>query len=205
MTPAAGQLRVVNLSLVGRELTSGTRTWEAIRLERQGRLVHLNREIRRVHSTAVASADLPCDFVCECGDPDCHEHFPLSPPLFDDLKEHDIPLLANGHPVSLARRARQAARELPVNRARRLRGLMLLTIHLHNTDEARELAAHLGELVEITQRAGGTDASMQVTHSLTATLSHIREWAAARGLGGVEVAFLGQTRTLAAETFHSAR
>jgi hypothetical protein len=181
---------------------------EAARLERQQRLVRLNEQIRWIASTTAISDELPCDFVCECGDPDCHEHFPVPLALYDDLKQREIPLYATGHPVGLARRARLAAgelraqskalraqAELQFTRASRLRGLMPLTVHLNNPDEVHELAADLGETVEIIE-PDESRAVVRVTDDLTATLSRIREWAISQGHEHVKVTFLDQTGTL---------
>ena len=36
-------------------------------------------------------------FLCECGDPDCHQTVPLAPSAYHDLRIKDEPLVHPGH------------------------------------------------------------------------------------------------------------
>lgn len=177
-------------------------------------LVELNHRIRaRLIDPFDVEDEQRCDFVCECGDEDCREHLLLPPMLYDDLKDNDVALLADGHPISLARQERIAARdlqetaralraqaELQVRRAQELRVRlgqpMRVGVHPTMRYAASDLAWHLSEPAELFERHDGIEVSIEVTGSLASTLGEIRDWALRNGLGVVEVTIDGQARTL---------
>lgn len=188
---------------------SGTKH-DPARLERHLRLVASNGETRSLASRSDDdAAQRRFAFDCECGDEECHEHIWLSLSLYDDLKRNDVPLLADGHPISLARRARSTARQLQeearalraqadiqVSRAHRLSSGALLTVHLRSPAEAADLAGHLDDPAEVVDRAGGTDVEVEITATAGRALSQIRDWARGHGNRAVGVTFFGKHRTL---------
>jgi len=99
-----------------------------------------------------------------------------------------------------AEEVREAAREacaraqVQVDRARRLAST--ITVHLHNSILAADLAGHLGEHVYLIERPQGTD--VKITECNGDTLSHICDWASRNRLQTVDVTVDGETRTLAA-------
>ena len=151
-----------------------------------------------------------CEFVCECGEPECAEHLLLPPVLYDSLKADDVALYANGHPVTLARQARIAARDLQASsralmaqsrvqlyRARRLRGKPdVLTIRVPNLFAGSDLAWSLTDPVEISEGPEGVELTVEITTTLAATLSNVRDWARRHGLASIDVAVHGASKTL---------
>lgn len=193
-------------------MSDTTREDEVARLSRQRQLVELNRRIRMRAAEPLAT---DCDFVCECGDEDCREHVVLSAMLYDDLKANEIALLADQHPLSLARRARNAARdlraaavalqaqsELQVARARRLRkslgDQLVVGVHLASLTAASDLATYLSKPVALVGRVDGVDVMIEPSGRLGPILRDIRDWARLFGLDTVRVSFRGETRMLSA-------
>ena len=193
-------------------MSDTTREDEVARLRRQRQLVDLNRRIRMQAAEPLATN---CDFVCECGDEDCREHVVLSAMLYDDLKANEIALLADHHPLSLARRARNAARdlraaavalqaqsELQIARARRLRkslgDQLVVGVHLASLTAASDLATYLSKPVALVGRVDGVDVMIEPSGRLGPILRDIRDWARLFGVETVRVSFRGETRTLSA-------
>jgi hypothetical protein len=143
------------------------------------------------------------------------EHVVLSATLYDDLKENEIALLADQHPLSLARRARNAASDLrtaaealraqsqlQVARARRLRNSLgdqlVVGVHLATLSTASDLATYLSKPVALVGRVDGVDVMIEPSGRLGPILRDIRDWARLFGLETVRVSFRGETRTLSA-------
>jgi len=151
-----------------------------------------------------------CEFVCECGEPDCTEHLLLPPVLYDNLKKDDVGLFADGHPVTLARQARIAARDLQASaralqaqsrvqlyRARQLRGKPdVVTVHVPNLFAGSDLAWSLTDPVEISEGRRGVELTIEITTTLAATLSNVRDWARRYGLVSIDVDVDGEAKTL---------
>ena len=78
---------------------------------------------------------------------------------------------------------------------------MILGLDLPNTYLASDLAWRLNEPVELNERPdGGCSMVVQVSGSLGRTLSLIRDWSTASGLGSVDVALDGKVHTLVGST-----
>ena len=189
----------------------GTEDREASRLKRQEMLAALNHKIRDGLSDPFDRDDEHrCEFVCECGDADCTEHLLLPAVLYDTLKENDVALFADGHPVTLARQARIAARDLQASaralqaqsrvqlyRARRLRGRPdVVTVRVPNLFAGSDLAWSLDDPVEIREGPDGVELAVEITTTLTDTLSHVRDWARRYGLASIDVNVHGEAKTL---------
>ena len=151
-----------------------------------------------------------CEFVCECGEPDCAEHLLLPPVLYDSLKQNDVALFADGHPIALARQARNAARDLQasaralkaqsrvqLSRAHRLRGRPdVVTVRVPSLFVVSGLAWSLTDPVEISEGLDGVELTVEITTTLAETLSHVRNWARRYGLASIDVNVHGETKTL---------
>jgi hypothetical protein len=188
---------------------------EVARLRRQRLLLDLNNQIRSESAELIGGdAARPGHFVCECGDEDCTEHFVLPVALYDDLKANAVALLADEHPLSLARRARRAARDLhaaaqalraqsqlQVARSKRIRSRfgdhLVIGVHLPSLTAASDLASHLSKPVALVGRADGVDVIVEPGGRLVQTVSEIRDWAWLYGLEGIYLSVRGETRTLA--------
>jgi hypothetical protein len=197
-------------------MSETTREDEVARLWRQRQLVEVNRRIRSEAAEAPGGGGaIDCRFVCECGDEACTELVVLSPTLYDDLKANEIALLADQHPLSLARRARNTAKDLraaadalraqsqlQVARARRLRSRLgdqlVVGVHLDSLSAASDLASYLGKPVALVGRADGVDVIIEASGRLGSILRDVRDWARLFGLEAVRVSFRGETRTLSA-------
>jgi len=190
---------------------SGTEDREASRLKRQEMLAALNHKIRDgLIDPFDRDDEQRCEFVCECGELDCTEHLLLPPVLYDSLKEDDVGLFADGHPVTLARQARIAARDLQasaralqaqsrvqLHRARRLRGKPdVVTVHVPNLFAGSDLAWSLTDPVEISEGPEGVELTVEITTTLAETLSHVRDWARRYGLASIDVNVHGEAKTL---------
>ena len=71
----------------------------------------VNAEIRLLADRLGEPLDWAWPFVCECGDPDCDEPVLCSLVVYDDVKNADGAILAQGHALTRARavRAQSAA------------------------------------------------------------------------------------------------
>lgn len=72
-------------------------------------MVVVNAEIR-AFADRFSPAHEEWEFICECGCSDCAEHVPLGLTAYDHLRQTGQPVLAEGHPLARARRARDDAR-----------------------------------------------------------------------------------------------
>jgi hypothetical protein len=68
-------------------------------------LTEVNTHILEVASESPSGAP-EWEFFCECGRPECHEQVTLTIEAFDALRGEDLPVLAPGHRLSQAARAR---------------------------------------------------------------------------------------------------
>jgi hypothetical protein len=93
-------------------------------------LTDVNRHILDVARDSVSTKQ-EWEFFCECGRPDCDEHIMLTLAAYVALSDSGRPVLADGHRLSQAERARrlhekaEALRrqaEHPVRRAKKIRG-----------------------------------------------------------------------------------
>lgn len=79
--------------------------------------------------------------------------------------------------------------------------MLILGLDLPNTYLASDLAWRLNDPVELNERPdGGCSMVVQVSGSIGRTLSLIRDWSSASGLGSVDVALDGRVHTLVGRT-----
>jgi hypothetical protein len=85
---------------------------DARRLAKRGALVDVNAGIREAAARLDSSAaEALWEFMCECGDPACQATATLTLAQYEELRDGGRPLLADGHELDRAARARRSAGE----------------------------------------------------------------------------------------------
>jgi len=81
-------------------------------LARRGALTEVNARIREAAGRLDADSLEPTwEFMCECGTPDCRTHVSLTLAAYEELRDADRPVLADGHDLGRGASARRKARE----------------------------------------------------------------------------------------------
>lgn len=120
-----------------------------------------NERVRALARTVGEGREEEWEFFCECGDSDCSEMVRLRTDAFDRLSgSRDGRVLADGHPLSRARAARELARDLhesaralraqaehAVERGRRRRRRLRIAVALDD-DALLDAGEDVGRLLE---------------------------------------------------------
>jgi hypothetical protein len=80
--------------------------------ERRGVLLEVNAQIHDAALSSTAEATDTWEFICECGAPGCQAQAELTLAAYESLRADNEPVLAEGHSISRAARARRQAQEL---------------------------------------------------------------------------------------------